>query len=239
MRVWQHTLLNEAGVGGVEKHIACVSAALRARGHEVHVGREPPEKWRRDEATPLIVHTRGGAWPGAALVRMVRAHPAARWIHVCHGTSVGRVLACREYFSLSGGRGSLRDFLPTHFADAAVAVSARALAEARRYFRMRLPAAVVANAADGAIFKPVTKLEQRPRLAFVGRGGDRVKNVPTLLEACERARVRFPGLELRAAPGLDDDGVSRPWLTNLGPLDSANLARELASCRALVLCSYY
>lgn len=231
MKVWQCTRLNVSGVGGVEKHIFEVSRALKRLGHEVHIGSETPDGWQG--ANDAIVHTHGDSWPNPTKLK------GFKWVHVCHGTSIGRVIACREFLSFSGWRGSVRDFYPTHFAHAAVAVGSRALAEARLYFRMKLPSAVIPNGADTSIFKPLQQVSLAPRLIFVGRADDRVKNVPAILDAAKSVFFSQPGLELWAAPGIDCHPGDYPFVKNLGALSSSALADKLSQVRALILCSFY
>lgn len=239
MRIWQCTSLDVSRVGGVERHIAEVSAGLRRLGHEVHVGPEAPEAWfsTGELIEPVIVHTHGGFWPNP--LRFQKFRKQLKWIHVCHGTSFGRVVACREFLSVSGWRGSVSDFLPTHFADAAVAVGQRALDEARSFFRMNLPATVIANGADPVVFAPLRQIALAPRLIYVGRDGDRVKNVPMMLHALDAVRPLVPGLTLVCAPGIDYDFQVHPFVKNLGALVGAELAQAMAQCRALLLCSLY
>ncbi|MBI3558655.1 MAG: glycosyltransferase family 4 protein [Deltaproteobacteria bacterium] len=238
MRVWQCTGLNVTGVGGVEKHIAEVSAGLRRLKHEVHIGPELPENWIFSESQErLIVHTHGDFWPNPIKFRKHRK--ALCWIHVCHGTSLGRVVACREFLSISGWRGSITDFLPTRFADAAIAVGQNALEEARRYFKLKLPAAVIRNGADPTVFAPLKQIHLKPNLIYVGRSSDRVKNVPAMLEACAAVYAVQPSLQLQSAPGIDYDHEIYPFVKNLGPLGAPALAEALAKCRTLLLCSLY
>jgi glycosyltransferase involved in cell wall biosynthesis len=236
MRVWQYTGLDIEEVGGVEKHVSEISANLRELGHPTHIGTEIPGSWLADSEKQMVLHTQGDLWVTPGLLSLVRKARHLRWIHVCHGTSVGRVIACREFTSLSGFKGSLRDFLPTQFAHAAVAVGAHALTEARRYFRMRIPATVIPNGVRKEDFSPLQSIESKPRLAFVGRATDRVKNIPALLEACAKVQARHSELEVWAAPGID---TSHAFVKDQGPLNGANLGAMLAKCRALALCSFY
>lgn len=231
MKVWQYTAFDASRVGGVERHIHEVSAALERVGHTVHIGLTLPREWSASKN--VIVHTHGDLWPNPTKLR------GKTWIHVCHGTSIGRLVACREFLSISGWKGSARDFIPTRFADAAIAVGPHALLEARRYFRMRLPATVISNGANADIFAPLRQLSSASHLIYAGRGGDRVKNIDNLLEACRHIAKEVDSLELRAAPGFDHDPRHHSFVRNLGPLYGKALASAMAECRALVLCSYY
>ena len=107
------------------------------------------------------------------------------------------------------------------------------------YFKMHLPAAVIRNGADPNVFAPLKQISVSPRLIYVGRSGDRVKNVPAMLNACSAVHAVQPALQLQAAPGIDYDHEVHPFVKNLGPLNSSELAEALTKCRALLLCSLY
>jgi glycosyltransferase involved in cell wall biosynthesis len=239
MRIWQYTSLNIDGIGGVETLVSALNREFEKLGHEVKAGTELPHQWLEDSSTPLIIHTHGDLWPSLRLLRKLRKNPNARWIQVCHGTSIGRLLACQEYFSISGWKGSLRDFLTVRMADALIAVSERTLIEVQQYFRSKVSSSVIANGADSKAFQPLHKLSSLPRLAFVGRASDPVKNVQHLLEACAKIYQVHPDFELRAAPGIETNGSLYRFLRNLGPTFGKDLASALGGCRGLVLCSYY
>jgi len=237
MNVWQYTVLDVNSAGGVEKHITGVSSALEKLGHEVHIGTSAPAFKTKG---PVILHTHGDAWPHPRFLATVKLGARPAWIQICHGTSVGRVLACKEYLSLSGWKGSLRDFLLARLAAAAVAVSERAPEEARRYFRLKGPAAVIPNGTNPAVFTPLESLSKAPRLAFLGRTGDRVKNIPRLLEACAGVAREHPDFELWMAPGTGEEITGKPaFVRNLGQLGGTALSGALSQCRALALVSFY
>lgn len=236
-KIWQYTVLNVDATGGVEKHIAGVSAALERAGHEIHVGTTPP---RFGATGRVLLHTHGDAWPHPGFLARTKLLHNTVWIQVCHGTSVGRVLACKEYLSLSGWKGSLRDLLLARLADAQVGVSQRALNEARRYFRIRGPSAVIPNGTNPAVFAPMETLNPAPRLAFLGRADDRVKNTGRLLDACAAVAREHPDFELWMAPGIGGVIEGNPsFVRNLGALGGTALADALSQCRALALVSLY
>lgn len=236
--VWHYTRLNVTSVGGVEQHIRGLTAALMAMGHHVHHGLSgmiPLHPAGAD--TRVIVHSHGDSWPTPKFLFSLRAISSrARWIHVCHGNALERVVACREYASFSGWKGVLRDVSLLKLSDAAVAVSAHALDETRRYYFYRGPAQVIANGADTSIFKSLERVEPAPRLIFMGRLEDRVKNARVLLNACLQVHSHHPDFELLLAPGIE---TTHPYVRNLGKLDPASLAAQLTRSRALVLCSLY
>jgi len=238
--IWQYTRLSPDGVGGVELHIRETSKALRAQGYSVYIGRnqrEAAEQLGFGRGNEIILHTHGDCWLAPRFLLAIRRRKLkVHWVHVAHGTTVGRALACKEYFRPATLRGATRDLVPARFADAFIAVSDQALHEVRRYFGSRLPAQVIANAINPEIFKPLKEVTTAARLIFVGRASDPVKNTELLLRACEDALHDVPELELIAVPGLE---ANAPFLKNRGAKFGEELAREFANARALVLCSLY
>ncbi len=233
--IWHHTRLRPGDVGGVEKHIHFTAAEFVRRGAQVHVGLTPPAI----ERARWIVHTHGDTPAAPGLREWVSARAGARWIQMAHGTSAGRLVACREYWSRSVWRGVLRDRALLRAADFGIFVSARALAEARLYFGYRGPGPVVSNGADPATFQPLERLTPSPRIVFLGRMGDRVKNLERLLEASARVARAVPNFRLVLAPGFRPDESAPPFVESLGATFGSDLAKLLATSRALVLCSYY
>lgn len=237
--VWHYTRLNLASVGGVEQHIRGLKDAMESLGHHVHVGISSAVPMHSaEEHGRVVIHTHGDSWPSPALLFSRFRSPSARvyWIHVCHGNALERVLACREYASFSGWKGVLRDVSLLKLSDAAVAVSAHALEETRGYYFFRGPSRVIANGADTSVFKPLERVESAPRLIFLGRLEDRVKNAHMLLQACVTVHARHPDFELLLAPGIE---TTHPYVKNLGKLAPPALASALARSRALVLTSLY
>lgn len=234
MKIWHYTTLNPNGLGGVETHIASVSRELRTLGHSVHIGTAAPG-WSTSEE--CVIHTHGDAWPSPELFKQLARRKRSHLIHVAHGTSLGRLLACREYASFSGWKGSLRDFLPSRLAHGVSAVSRQVETELRRYFRVSAPIKVIPNGVDPAHFKPLNEISRAPRLAFVGRGEDRVKNVDSLIQACRKVANTHADLELWAIPGFDEYRDS--FISNRGRKNAETLANELSHCRAIALVSHY
>ncbi|MEW6056402.1 MAG: glycosyltransferase family 4 protein [Bdellovibrionota bacterium] len=239
MRIWQYCSLSMNGLGGVEKHVESVSQALRGLGCEIAIGTTLPESWFNDASKPVIVHTHGDLVPAARVAFKVRHRPWMRWIQVCHGTTVGRVLACREIPKLSATRGTLRDFLGTAYSHGLIAVSQTALNEAKRFFFFRGNSTIIPNAADVKVFAPLPEVTKEPHLVFVGRSEDGVKNTRALLEACEEISKTNERLRLFAAPGIHAKGPQKKFVVNLGPQTNVQLAALFKNCRALVLCSFY
>lgn len=234
MKIWHYTTLNPSGLGGVETHIASVSRELLAMGHDVRIGASSPNWSPNDEC---VIHTHGDAWPTTQLIKQLTIHKRARLIHIAHGTSLGRLLACREYISVSGWKGSLRDFLPSRLAHGISAVSHQVEHELRRYFRVKKPIRVIPNGVDPASFTAVKEISSSPRVAFVGRGDDRVKNVESLIQACRQLSKTHSDLELWAIPGFN--AYNDPFISNRGRKNAQALSEELAQCRALALVSFY
>ncbi len=233
MHIWHYTKLSPDQIGGVEKHIAALSHIFSKKGYLVSIGLKQPAIKSEEK---LILHTHGDAWPSFKLLKLHYQH-SLKWVHVCHGTSAGRVLACREFFSFSGLKGSLRDFSLVQCADAIIGVSQNAVLEAEKYFQYKGAFQIISNGVDPTIFKPLSQIVSDPRLIYVGRMNDRVKNLDMLLYASELLANKNSKYELWLAPGFKNH--SHSYIKNLGKQDGRKLFEALSQCRALILCSFY
>lgn len=79
-----HDYFSQIGVGGIEAYVACLTPALAARGHEVHVLSYVAGQTSRNALEDgVYVHYRGGAIPIRGLWRIERrlspAIPKTRW----------------------------------------------------------------------------------------------------------------------------------------------------------------
>ncbi|HRK03058.1 MAG TPA: glycosyltransferase, partial [Oligoflexia bacterium] len=156
---------------------------------------------------------------------------------VYHGTTAGRMIACREYFSPAGYRSLLKEFKIALRANAAVCVSPLAEQEARRYYFLRCPTVVIENAADVEIFRPLKAISEEPRILFIGRSGDRVKNTDRILEAVSQVAKKGTRIILSAVPGISNTNSNN--IESLGPKNSFDLYKLFQSSRALILGSLY
>lgn len=232
-KIWHYTALNPQRTGGVEKHIFNLSNELQKSGHEVHVGLNKPP------FLPDFVHTHGDVVVTRRKMRRLLGSHSFYWIHVFHGTSLGRLKACGEWISASAWRGTSRELLIAWQADSAIAVSSHVRVEAEKYFHFKKPIVVIPNGVNTDAFCPLAKISSQPILGFVGRAQDRVKNVDRLFLA---AQVVFRGnekFELWMLPGCITSKKA-PFIKNHNEFsDPFELSKKLGQCRALILPSLY
>lgn len=234
MHIWHYTDLNIHGIGGVEAFIRNTTSYFLARGCTVHVGTTLPPVL---PSAHWILHTHGDFLPNVSQIR--KFPQSCHWIHIAHGTSIGRVLACKEFFSFSGYRGILRDYVCSRFADRIICVSPSAQKEINVYFRIRgKTTIVVPNGADEQIFQPLKSICENHRLLFIGRANDRVKNMERLIEACQQVASRNDSFELAVAPGINANPTDS-FINNVGPCFNEGLFEQFTRSRGLILSSLY
>ncbi len=257
LKIWQYADLSLKKWGGVETHIRSVSDALHRTGVEVHISKElPPWLNGVNTSTVTILHTHGIATPSLSMLRcygrwaslVSTAKKNVIWMHVAHGTSIGRLIACGEYFSRSGWLGTARDFVPAQAAASVVAVSEQVRSELKRYFKIKTPIAVISNGVHSNIYNKIDMLSSSRRIAFVGRGTDYVKNLETLIKAAQIAHESCSRVgdnsvapfELLLIPGDPRfHGLSFIKEFDNTPVGPEAVAAQLRACRAVVLPSFY
>ncbi|MGE4232252.1 MAG: glycosyltransferase family 4 protein [Bacteriovoracia bacterium] len=226
-KVLQYTTISPLGIGGVEKYLSNLNTELAAQGNNVQVS----SKWVEGAD---IIHTHGDLAPLRAGVSSLRRN--GLWIPVFHGTTLGRMLACKEYLSPSGLKGIAKERLFLSLSDAAIAVGTQAEDELRKLYFYRKPIRVIPN---GSIrFSTTNELPNQPIFLFLGRSSDRVKNTGLVVNGLSCLRSKYKDLELRMAPG-DKETNSSNWIKKLGPLDQTGIEKELTTSRILVLASFY
>lgn len=105
---------------------------------------------------------------------------------------------------------------------------------------------VVSPGVDTTVFHPAVRLEEDPRVLFIGmlradRGAD--KGLLDIVEACARLRETHPGLELTVVGegplgSVLEDGADRwPFVRLLGRRPRSELPELLRAARCLVLAS--
>lgn len=226
VKIWHYTSIKPSEVGGVEKHLLYLNQELINQGHQVAVGLSCP-------FIPDIIHTHGDLM--AAKKKLIQ-NRATKWIHIFHGTTLGRQLACKEYFSLSAWKAVTREFFLARQAHAGIAVGEHVAKEARRFCLFNKPLAVIKNGANPKLFQPLEKISDSQNLLFLGRSNDRVKNIKNILRACKQVTGEFPGFKLLAAPGIKN---APEFVINLGSQKSVQLVSLYSSCRGVILCSHY
>lgn len=239
--VLQYTSLPiETPTGGVEMHIKQVSQALAEKGVEISIGIQAcfTRLERIRVGDKVIVHTHGDcAVPLSFLKKLRSKTPSVCFMPVFHGTTAGRMRACGEYASVSGIRAVLREFCIARIADAAVCVSQHARLEAEKYYLLRAKTTVISNGANPDTFRPLDKISEERRILFIGRGSDSVKNLEGILAATKSAREVDSTITLALVPGHSEKNY--PFIENLGPCDSKQLASIFKKTKALILASFY
>lgn len=233
--IWHYTGLDPRSYGGVERTIFYLNQEFTKLGHEVYVGKTPLSVQPGEK---ILLFTHGDLVPSVRVLREVRKRVEVKWLHFSHGTTAGRMQACREWLSISAWKGCLKDVLPLQFADGVIAVSERTKMELKKYYRVRKPVRVIRNGVDTKIFQARLGVQrQKHRLVFVGRMGDKVKNTENLLRAAQSVRARVPDFELWLIPG--DENFQSDFIASQGALFDRALAEKMAQCAALILPSYY
>jgi glycosyltransferase involved in cell wall biosynthesis len=224
----------EFGLGGVEEHARCIARELRRLGVEVYFSNDRREL--QNDAWD-VVHTHGGEFapPSTGAVAL----------HTLHGTTLGRMAACGEWFWPGGYLAEMRELAGVLRADAVVSVHP-GLSLFHLAHRFGKVVAVCGNGWDaGELGEGKTSCAElpkdftsrldasRPLWVYVGRGEDRVKGVDRLIPVL-RAR---PAIQFAAAPGSGFEGMTGVLKT--GRLDSAQVRLLLERAQGMIVPSRY
>ena len=224
--------------GGVEKHILCLTHALRQLGIHVDVfGQTPPASAasHSDDFRPLqqfnhkcydIIHTHSAFYnPRYWALQMTRSSHQ-RHVHTLHAISLDYLLACRAWLNWRCYWCTFVEAMWTHYADHIIAVSDSTRNWARKYFAASPQRISVipngytpSNPTPGARTRIRSALSLTPdhlAVIFVGRCYDRVKGAAAITAAMNQLYPSFPRLRLIAMPGDGFDPA--PWLITTGPV---------------------
>lgn len=238
--VVQYTDLNLNSVGGVETHIAQISKALIKRNIPVLLGASHFENLNKKQYSKIILQTHGDRWPDLKFIK----HKALnllnqnnfKWVHIAHGNTLERMKSCNEWKSFSGWKGALRDYSNILLSHAVVGVADHAITELKKYYPYLGKTSVIHNGVNHEIFKPASEISSKPRILFLGRYWDRVKNLRTLLKVSRKIHRENPDFQLWIAPDFD---TTEPFIHNLEKLNAIDLNKTLHEVRALVIPSTY
>lgn len=218
------------GLGGVEVHARSLCRELRARGVDAELSSRADDllddRWD-------VVHTHGSAVPVS-----VRATARAVRVHTLHGTTLGRVAACREWAWPGGYAATLREISGVLRADVVLSVRGDLWLH-RVAARLGRRVEVCGGGWDADEPQPppgglAESLERsRPFVLFVGRGDDRVKGASAL----RRALAAHPEIRLVAAPGTGFERDVRVIRT--GNLTPGQLRGVYAFASCVVIPSVY
>jgi len=224
------------GLGGVEMHARSLARELSRLGIEVAISSDEAELGKSGWD---VVHTHGSS----GLPRGCRLLPGTFHVHTLHGTALGRMRACREWFWLGGYRAAGRERAAVRHADLVLTVHPdlwlfrEALAAGRQ-------AAVCGNGWDAVAAVGSHQHHAAPsELAegfwlFVGRSRDPVKGADVLVPALERAGVET----LVAVPGVGPDALppsNGVRIVGRGPATPEEIQELMHRAEGLVLSSRY
>lgn len=218
-----------SGLGGVEVHARSLARELKSLGVDPHFSTDPRDLERSGWD---VVHQHGSAFRSLACSRAIR-------VHTLHGTTLGRMAACREWAWLGGYSAYAREIRGVLESDVVLGVHPEiALYKFAR--RLGKSAEVCWNGWDagettGSL--PSDLLSTLPdrvsRWLYVGRGEDRAKGA-------DRVRAIIPaldGLGLIAAPGSGFENVS--GVIRTGRLSSPQIRELMSRADGLLLPSRY
>jgi glycosyltransferase involved in cell wall biosynthesis len=228
---WSETDL-ASGLGGVEEHARCVNRELRALGVDAYISRDA-----RELENPAwdVIHTHGGG--------IANPKTSAVKIHTLHGTTLGRMAACREWLWARGYLAEMREIQGVTRADAVLAVHP-GLSLFKLANKLGKVTAVCGNGWDSGLDTPGARAplpaellsridSSRPVWLYVGRGDDFVKGADRVRNLL---RTRS-SLQLVAVPGT---GFEREGtVIRTGRLDSSQVRSLMELAQGLLVPSRY
>jgi glycosyltransferase involved in cell wall biosynthesis len=238
--IWQYTNLNLNNVGGVETHIIQTSKALEKIGFSVKMGRHSISPIEFSNYDKIFIQTHGDLWFNYDLLKQKFNSLTKRKnifnIHIAHGNTLERMNACNEWKSISGWKGAIRDYSAIMMSNAVIGVSDHAISELKKYYPYFGKTKVIRNGVDQEIFQPLHNLSDKPRVLFLGRYWDRVKNLKSLLKVSRKIHREYPDFQLWVAPDYDS---TEPFVHDLEKLNPTKLNEAFQQVRALIIPSYY
>ncbi len=217
------------GLGGVEVHARSVHRELLGFGVDSHLSSDPH---RLDDSWDVIQTHGCGPLPEFSKRKAIR-------VHTLHGTTLGRVSACREWLWPGGYLAYGKEGLGVVRGDVILGVhpGIHLLSLARLLGKKT---AVCWNGWDSGQAEAGLPLEFKSKLdqfgsffCFVGRGDDPVKNTPWI----EKILKSAPQMKLVAIPG-EGFKASEQILTS-GLLNPSQIISVLRRSLGLLLCSHY
>lgn len=185
-----------------------------------------------------VIHTHGSS----ILPPSAYGKANTTYVHTLHGTTWGRMWACREFFWVGGYLAQWREILAVLRSDVVLAVHENLwLFRAARWLGKRT--AVCGNGWDAGgqnLRSPLPAalqclvVESSPFWVFIGRGSDPVKGAERIKKALPHLPENF---RLLAAPGEGFSQSDRCYPT--GPLNALQVRELLHHAQGLILCSSY
>ena len=224
----------------MEVHARSLARELSKLGVEVTLSSDPRDLPKSlDDSRWDVVHTHGSGVP----IKLNPKKGRAVRVHTLHGTTFGRMAACREWYWLGGYQAAARELAALFGSDVVLSVhsglSLYALAE-----RLKKTRAVCSNGWDSQEEKMDVVhvlpealgerlLKVMPFWLYVGRGADPVKNIHGLA----RAIKLVPDLQWVAIPG--DGFEHEPRVLRAGVLSTGQISKVFEISKGLVLPSFY
>ena len=220
------------GLGGVEVHARSLSRELSGFGMQSKISGSPSEllgEWD-------VIQTHGSA---VSFFGTKTPKKSLR-VHTLHGTTLGRMAACGEWFWIGGYLAAFRELCAVLRADVVLAVHEDLwLYRLAKFFKKTC--AVCSNGWDSALdlsevpsSQVSSWIEKKyPFWVFIGRGGDPVKAV----ERVQKLVNKDPKLCLAVAPG--DGFVPNSQVSHTGLLSSSQVRGLLSHAQGLLLTSHY
>jgi glycosyltransferase involved in cell wall biosynthesis len=236
MIIWHYTALKPNSLGGVEKFLYHQTLALKNIGVEYHFGTLPPGNIKN---RTIVLHTNGDLFVNPTEFWKLKKDYKLKIVPILHGTSAGRLLACKEFLNPRTILGTLRDFIPTMFADNCIAVSERASFEAKQFFKFKNKIFVVQNGADTSVFTPLERVSKQKNILFLGRATDSVKNISVLINAFLLTKQIHKDAKLFLAPGDSQFAERDADIYSIGPQTHLQVRDLFNNIRVLALTSKY
>jgi hypothetical protein len=217
------------GLGGVEVHARSLHRELESLGVESKLSSDPAELLQSWD----VIQTHGSSpLPLSVKPRGVR-------LHTLHGTTIGRMAACREWLWPGGYLAYGKEWTGVLQSQVILAVhpGLHLLKIARELGRKT---AICWNGWDSALAPAVLSIDLEKKLqstglffCFIGRGDDVVKDAEFLQGVFSGER----GFRLAAIPGAGFE--SSRAVVRLGQLEPSQVISILRRSLGLVLCSHY
>ena len=234
----------KSGLGGVEVHARALDREFKKLGVESSLSSSAEVLDSAFSSKDLtIVHTHGSASLPWRTARKLK-NQGVVLVHTLHGSTLGRMQACKEWLWPGGYAAYLREWKGVFYADLVLGVHPDIhFLDVAQKLRKRV--AVCSNGWDHASEAETKEtsaisaaLHQKipefgPYFCFVGRGNDQMKNTQFLCELLNKDNE----LKIVAIPGEGFPDSSRVLKT--GRLTGGAIAEVLKKSKGLLLSSHY
>lgn len=236
MRWLQFSKVNlSEGLGGVEVCARSLAREFRKLGHECVFSSDPHDLDNAFERWDVI-HTHGSSplsW--TQWIKIRRQHKRPILVHTLHGTTWGRMWACKEWLWLGGHLAQIREIFGVSIAQVVFVVRPNLwLAKcAKTLGKTVITVGLGWDSTENDLCELQQDLPVEKSWIYIGRGSDRVKAVQRII----RWMVTFPGHDLLAIPG---EGFPHlPCIHFTGRLGARGIHEALDRGKGLILSSKY